>query len=255
MAKVSICIEMLFTEVDFLDRPAAAAEAGFKAVEFWGSGNKDIPALKEACARAGVAVATFGSLGGHALVSPQDPDALRATMLKDAEKAHTLGTETLLVTTGNELEGVPRDEQAQTIIGNLRTVAPVAEEQGIRLALEMLNTLVDHAGYFLDRTNEALAIVEAVGSPAVGILYDVYHMQIMEGNLIETIRRAAPALHHVHVADVPGRHEPGTGEINYANVFRALDEAGYKGWCGMEFRPTGGSAEALAAMKRSCGLG
>jgi hydroxypyruvate isomerase len=246
---------MLFTEVDFLERPAAAAAAGFEAVEFWGSGNKDLPALQQACSDAGVGVATFGSLGGHALVSIQDPEALRATMLSDAEKAHALGTKTLLVTTGNALEGVPRDEQMQAVTENLRAVAPVAEEQGVRLALEMLNTLVDHAGYFLDRTDDALAIVEAVDSPAVGILYDVYHMQIMEGNLIETIRRAAPALHHVHVADVPGRNEPGTGEINYANVFRALDEAGYEGWCGMEFRPTGSSVDALEAMKRSCGLG
>jgi hydroxypyruvate isomerase len=254
MAKISICIEMLFTEVDFLERPAAAAAAGFEAVEFWGSGNKDLDALQKACVDAGVAVATFGSLGGYALVSPQDPDALRETMLRDAEKAQLLGTKTLLVTTGNESEDVSREEQMESIIGNLQAVAPVAEEQGIRLALEMLNTLVDHAGYFLDSTDDALAIVQAVDSPAVGILYDVYHMQIMEGNLIETIRRAAPHLHHVHVADVPGRHEPGTGEINYANVFRAIDEAGYDGWCGMEFRPTGGSAEALEEMMRSCGL-
>lgn len=254
MAKVSICIEMLFTEVEFLERPAAAAAAGFQAVEFWGSGNKDLPALQKACADAGVAVATFGSLGGHQLVSPQDPNALRETMRKDAEKARLFGTETLLVTTGKERDDASREEQMQAIIGNLQAVAPVAEEQGVRLALEMLNTLVDHAGYFLDSTDDALAIAQAVDSPAVGILYDVYHMQIMEGNLIETIRRAAPHLHHVHVADVPGRHEPGTGEINYVNVFRALDEASYEGWCGMEFRPTGASIEALETMRRSCGL-
>jgi hydroxypyruvate isomerase len=245
---------MLFTERDFLDRPAAVAEAGFEAVEFWGSGNKDIDALDAACRDAGVAVACFGSLGGHTLVEPQDADALRARMAADAELASRLGTKTLIATTGNERDGVPAEEQVDCIVANLKAVAPVAEDAGIRIALEPLNTLVDHAGYFLDSTAEAVAIVERVGSPAIGILYDVYHMQIMEGNLIETIRLAADSIHHVHVADVPGRHEPGSGEINYANVFKVLDKVGYDGWTGMEFRPSDDSAAALARMRDACGL-
>jgi len=124
----------------------------------------------------------------------------------------------------------------------------------VRLAVEPLNTLVDHVGYFLDSSEEGLRIVEEVASPAVGLLYDVYHMQIMEGNLIATIRRNVDAIYHVHIGDVPGRHEPGTGEINYANVLRALDEAGYDGWCGMEFSPSDSSAAALDKARRACGL-
>ena len=96
--------------------------------------------------------------------------------------------------------------------------------------------------------------MDRVGSPAVGLLYDVYHMQIMEGNLIETIRQNAGVIYHVHVADVPGRNEPGTGEINYANVLKAVDEVGYTGYCGFEFRPSDSSEAALRRAKDACGL-
>jgi hydroxypyruvate isomerase len=254
MPRISICIEMLFGELDFYRRPAAVAEAGFEAIEFWGTRDKDLDALGAACLDAGVQVATFGGLGGQALVRPQPADALEQAMASEATTARLLGTETLIVTVGNEVKELSRQEQFENIVANLKAVAPVAAEAGVRLAVEPLNTLVDHAGYFLDSSEEGLHIVEEVASPAVGLLYDVYHMQIMEGDLIRTIRKAFDSIYHVHVADVPGRHEPGTGEINYANVLRALDEAGYDGWCGMEFRPTGASTDALRDTMRACGL-
>jgi len=254
MAKVSICIEMLFGEHEFNQRPAAAAAAGFDTIEFWGAGNKDVTALRAACDEAGVRVATFAAMGGLPLVEPQPREALEDALRADLAVAEQFGVDVLIVTVGNALEGVSRREQADNIAANLRQVAPLAAEAGVRIAVEPLNTLVDHVGYFLDSTQEARQIVDQVGSPAVGLLYDCYHMQIMEGNLIETIRANVDVIHHVHVADVPGRYEPGSGEINYASVFKALDEAGYEGWCGMEFRPTDSSAPALERAMRACGL-
>ena len=255
MARISVCIEMLFTEFDLYERPAKVAEAGFGAVEFWGTEGKDIDRLRAACEKAGVEVAgCIGLASGKPLVERQLAKDLRRAMRQGAKTAKKLGASTLIVTVGNTLEGIPAKRQVNNIVRGLKAVAPIAEDKGIALAVEPLNTLVDHAGYFLDRTAAGREIVERVDSPAVGLLYDVYHMQIMEGNLIQTIRRNADILKHVHLADVPGRMEPGTGEINYANVLKAVDEVGYQGYCGFEFRPSDNSAAALMRARTACGL-
>ena len=256
MAKVSICIEMLFTEVDLYERPAKVAEAGFEAVEFWGAGPKDIDALAKACRKAGVKVSGFiGLATPRPLVERQLAKDVRRALREGIRIGKKLDCSTFIVTVGNTVEGVPAKRQTANIIRNLKAAASVAQDKGMSLALEPLNTLVDHVGYHLDRTAAGREIVEAVDSPAVGLLYDAYHMQVMEGNLIETIRKNISLLKHVHVADVPGRMEPGTGEVNYANVLKALDQSGYRGYCGFEFKPSDNSAAALARAKVACGLG
>jgi len=210
--------------------------------------------MKAACDAAGVAVAGFIGLASGPLVEKQLAKDVRKAMRDGVKIAKTLGTNNFIVTVGNAVEGVSAKRQMGNIVRNLKWVAPIAEDKGIQLAVEPLNTLVDHKGYFLDTTAAGRQIVEEVGSPAVGLLYDIYHMQIMEGNLIETIRANADVLKHVHVADVPGRMEPGSGEINYANVLRAVDEVGYGGYCGFEFRPSDNSEAALERAKQACGL-
>ena len=245
---------MLFTEVDFCDRPAKVAEAGLNAVEFWGTEGKDIERLKAACDSAGVGVATFCGPAAFNMVKLHPAKKLIEEMKRLSDIARKLGATTLIITTGNRRKGVPASTHVNAIVRNLKAIAPVAADNGLKLALEPLNTLVDHKGYFLEHTAQGRRIVESVDSPAVGLLYDVYHMQIMEGNLIETIGRNVDVIYHVHVADVPGRYEPGTGEINYANVLMALDKAGYAGWCGMEFRPTDNSAAAVARARRACAV-
>jgi len=125
MPNISICIEMLFTEVDFEDRPAAAAKAGFGAVEFWGTRNKDVDALQAACEEAGVKVASFAALGGQELVRPQPADALQQAMASEVEIARALGVRTVIVTVGNELRELSRQEQFGNIVANLSSVAPV----------------------------------------------------------------------------------------------------------------------------------
>jgi len=161
------------------------------------------------------------------------------------ETAHKLECSTLIVTVGNEIAGVPRSKQHESIVKCLREAAGFAEEADVTLVLEPLNVLVDHKGYYLYSSREGFEIVNEVNSPNVRLLYDIYHQQIMEGNLIDTITRNIDLIGHFHVADVPGRHEPGTGEINYANVFRSIEKAGYKGYVGLEFEPLTSSEEAL----------
>lgn len=137
-------------------------------------------------------------------------------------------------------------DQRANLVRCLTALAPLGEQEGIVLLLEPLNTLVDHPGYFLTNAREGFAIVEEIGSPNVRLLYDVYHMQIMEGNVTQTILAHLPLVGHLHVADVPGRHEPGTGELHYGNILRALADAGYAGSVGFEFTPQKGTDEALA---------
>ena len=188
------------------------------------------------------------------MVEENPADKVVAAMKASVADAEALGAKTMIVVTGNTLEGVCPETQTDNIVSNLKALAPVAEDAGLKLALESLNTLVDHVGYFLDHTADARAIVDRVDSPAVGLLYDAYHMQIMEGNLIDTIRANVDVFNHVHVADVPGRFEPGTGEVNYVNVLKALDDAGYQGHCGFEFRPSDNSDAALTRAMAACGL-
>jgi hydroxypyruvate isomerase len=255
MLQASVCIETLFTEVDLYHRPARVAEAGLGAVEFWGTEQKDLDRLRDACDDAGVDIAAFVGLGSRQLVAQQDANDMMAELETRCEIADEFGCDTLIVTVGNLDQRLSLKEQAENVITNLRICSRPAEEHDLRLAVEPLNTLVDHAGYFLDHTADAVDIVRQVDSPAVGLLHDIYHMQIMEGNLIQTIRENVEYFHHVHIADVPGRNEPGTGEINYANVMRALADAGYDGYCGFEFRPTDASEAAVQQALEACGLG
>jgi len=149
------------------------------------------------------------------------------------------------VTTGNEQPGPTRAAQRELVVGKLQAAAPLLEDSGMTAVLEPLNVLVDHAGYYLVTTAEGLGIVDEVGSPNVKLLYDIYHQQISEGNVIRNLTENLDRIGHVHAADNPGRWEPGTGELNYAVIFRKLDEAGYQGYVGLEYRPSKDPAETL----------
>jgi len=247
--KLSVCIDMIYNHLPLADRVAKVKEAGYDAVEFWGWQNKDLDALEKACHTHGVQVAGFCVDPMGRLVDPETHETFLQGVEASLAQAVRFGTKALIVTVGQEREGIPRAEQKAAIISALRRAAPLAEKRGVALCVEPLNILVDHKGYFLSTTDEAVEIIRAVDSPSVKLLYDVYHQQITEGNLIARIKEHAPIIGHVHIADVPGRHEPGTGEINYANVFKAIDEAGYQGFVGLEFRPKQETAAALAAVR------
>lgn len=243
--KLSACIEMLFDDLSFTDRILAARDAGCDAVEFWGWRTKDLDAIADTLDETGLSLAAFTTDCGGDLC---DPEATRdwvedaADSIETAEKLNARG---LIVTTGDELMDIPRDQQHEAIVEGLESIAAYARKNNIDLYLEPLNILVDHEGYFLSTSEEGFGVVDEVDSPNLGLLYDIYHQQITEGHLIPTITEKIDRIGHFHVADVPGRHEPGTGEINYENVFAAIAETEYDGFVGMEFRPTGSSEEAI----------
>lgn len=251
--RFAICLEMIYPELDFPERAERVRRAGFTAVEFWGWGGKDLDALRKVVDQ-GVAVATFSGHRKGSLVDPQDCAVYTEEVRQSLEVARRLDCDRLMLLTDELLpDGSARPsrpdlapaQKRQHLVRGLTALAPLAEQAGITFLLEPLNTRVDHPGYFLDTAEEGFAIVEEVGSPSIRLLYDVYHMQIMEGNITQALRRHLPLVGHLHVADVPGRHEPGTGELHYGNILRALADAGYAGTTGFEFIPQGETEAAL----------
>jgi hydroxypyruvate isomerase len=248
MIKFSACIEALYRNVPFVERIDKVAAVGMKAFEFWGWGNKDIDAIKAAKDKFGLQVATFGADVGGALVEPANRAKLPDGLKKSIEVAKKLDCKRLLVTTGNEIQEVRRGQQHQSIVDGLKVAAKIVEDAGILLCLEPLNILVNHKGYYLYTSEEGFQIIDEVGSPNVKLLFDIYHQQITEGNLIANITASIGKISHFHVADVPGRHEPGTGEINYRNVFKAISDSGYDGFVGLEYWPVGSDDDSLKAL-------
>ena len=251
--KLSVCVEMIFRELPFLERLDRVAAAGYPAFEFWRIADKDVEGIHARQVELGLACATFVGTAGLSLVDPSRRGELLPALEEALEVARRLDCRTMIATTGQALPDVPREAQHASVVAALKELAKPCEDRGVLLVLEPLNVLVDHQGYYLDRSAEAFQIVDEVGSPAVKLLYDAYHQQITEGNLIATITANVARIGHVHVADVPGRHEPGTGEINYRNVFRALDAAGYAGYVGLEYRPQAAAESALAMTRALAG--
>jgi hydroxypyruvate isomerase len=149
----------------------------------------------------------------------------------------------IVAVTGNEIQGISCALQHQTVVETLKAGAPLAEDAGMTIVLEPLN-IRDHRGYFLQTAAEGAYIIDEVASPAVRLLYDVYHQQITEGDLIPNITKYIDRIGHIHIGDTPGRNEPGTGEINYPNIFKTIDSLGYTGFVTLECGCTRDVAEA-----------
>ena len=234
---LSVCAEMVFTELPLIERVERIHAAGF-GVEIWDWSSKDIDALSATGAR-------FTSMTGYlrgTLTDADGADELLATAAQAIPVARRLGITTLnLHGTGLGEGGIPV-RPVEVVTGpmwlaaeaTLRRVAALGEREGVTFVLENLNTAVDHPGTPFARAADCLALVEAVDSPHLKLMLDLYHAQIGEGNLIELIRRCGDAIGEIQVADVPGRCEPGTGEINYPAIARTLAEMGYAGVVGLE---------------------
>lgn len=254
MLKLSACIDMLFREIDFYDRFAAAKAAGLDAVEFWGFANKDLARVREQLDKHSLTLAAMCVDGtGEAVDRFNSRKLLYRDGIEDfcevarqtVKASEITGCKTFIVTVGQERNDATRYEQHTNIVLHLKAAAPIFEDAGLTLVVEPLNTLCNHKGYFLPSSYEAFSILEEVGSPAVKLLYDIYHQQISEGNLIPTITKNIGLIGHFHVADNPGRHEPGTGEINYRKVFEVIRELGYDKHVGLEYTNTIDAAETI----------
>ena len=264
MPRFAANLHYLFSEVPFLDRFAAAAQAGFRAVEFQVPYDYDGAELRARLDLHGLRMVLFDapmgdwSAGDRGLAAvPGREQEFRASLPRALDYAGALGCDLLHVMAGAIGPGANYALAERTYVENLRHAAAFFKPHGVKVVIEPINrrmgivqggpsyTTEGMHGYFLNHSEHARRVIEQVGSDNLFLHLDIYHMQMLEGHLSETIRANLDLLRHVQIAGVPGRHEPSVGEINYPYLFDLLDEVGYDGWVGCEYRPLGSTLEGL----------
>ena len=259
MPRFAANLTMLFTEVPFLDRFARAAEAGFEGVEFLFPYDHPAREIRRRLDEHRLYLVLHNLPAGDWAAGERGiachPD--RVAEFRDGvgialRYARELGVNQLNCLAGKAPAGVPAAQLRETLVANLRYAARRLREENIGLLVEPINTF-DIPGFHLCRTRQALDLIEEVGAANLRLQYDVYHAQRMEGELASTLEKELPRIGHVQIADNPGRHEPGTGEINYQFLFRHLDRIGYSGWVGCEYKPAGTTEAGLDWRSALCG--
>lgn len=250
----SVCVSAVFNRLPMPEAIAHVHEAGFDTCECWGWWDLDLAAVEKALKEHEVRLAAMCTRM-VALNVPEKRQDFVSGLRETLDVAKQLGCRTLIAQVGQDQPSVPREKQMQSVIDGLQACVPLLEETGIVLTIEPLNTRYDHPGYFLARSDEAFAIVREVNSPYVKVLFDLYHQQITEGNLIPNLTENAQWIGHVHMAGHPGRHEPfGRNEIHYPAVLGALKEAGYNGAVGLEYFPVMDAMESLKKLQEEIPL-
>ena len=237
MLSYSVCIDALFEGKDLYESLGFLDQKGFKRFEFWSWADKDIAKLAAFITHRGMTISTF-CVPNIGLNDPARRGKFRQALETTIAAAKQLGVSKLITLTGDELPGVPRVKQRQSIIEGLKSCVPLLTASDMMVLVEPLNIRVDHQGYYLSRSDEAFAIVRDVGDRHVKVLFDIYHQQITEGNILASITANLQAIGHFHAAAVPGRHELYLGELDYPFIFRKIAEAGYDGDIGLEYFPT-----------------
>jgi len=256
MPRLAANLSMMFNEVPFLDRFAAARQAGFEAVEFLFPYDFPTKDLRQRLDDNGLTQALFNmppgdwAKGERGLASlPGRVGEFRASVRKALDYAAALDCKLVHCMAGIVPEGVAPVTAASLYAANLAWAGELAKAAGVKLVIEPINHR-DMPGYFLHTEAQGAAVVEAIGRDRLGLQFDVYHCQITEGDVTKRMEAFMPVIGHIQVADVPARNEPGTGEIGWEFVFRRMDELGYRGWVGCEYRPAGNTVQGLAWRKR-----
>ena len=243
MPKFAANLSMLFTEQPFLDRFDAAAHAGFEAVEFLFPYAYAAVDIRDRLQANGLQLVLHNLPAGDwdagergIACHPDRVAEFRAGVARAIDCAQVLGVPQLNCLAGKAPAGVPAARLHETLVENLRYAAAMLKSAGLRLLVEPINTF-DIPGFVVNRTQQALALLDEVGADNAFVQYDIYHAQRMEGELAATLQKHLARIGHVQLADNPGRHEPGTGEIHYPFLFAHLDRLGYQGWVGCEYKP------------------
>lgn len=255
MPKFSANLNFLFVEHPFLDRFGACSEAGFRYMEFMFPYEHSPDSLKEKLAQHGLQQVLFNLPAGDwdagdrgIAVYPDRVEEFRQAVSKAVEYARALGVERINCLVGKRLKDVPYEEQWRVLVDNLRFASSALATEGRLLLVEPINTH-DMPEFFLYSTEDGLRLLNEVGASNLKLQYDIYHMQKMEGNLAETLQRNLDHIGHIQIADNPGRHQPGTGEINYNFLLHELDRMGYEGYVGLEYIPTPDTPTSLNWVK------
>ena len=255
MPRFAANLSMMYNEHAFLDRFAHAARDGFRAVEFLFPYEHPAAEIKARLAAHGLTQALFNAppgdwaKGERGIASRPGREAeFKASLGKALEYARVLGNDRLHVMAGLIAPGEDRARHRETYLRNLALAAAEAKPLGITVVIEPINTR-DIPGFFLNRQDEAHAVCRDVGAANLKVQMDLYHCQIVEGDLAMKIRQYMPGVGHMQIAGVPERHEPDVGELDYPYLFKVIDDAGYDGWVGCEYRPRKGTSEGLGWLR------
>jgi hydroxypyruvate isomerase len=255
MPKFNANLSMMFNEVDFIDRFATAAKAGFKGVEFLFPYAYDKNQLAETARKSNLQVILFNmppgdwNAGDRGMAcDPARMNEFQDNVGKAIDYALALNCKQIHCMAGLMPRGVSGEKMREAYIANLQFAGNELAKHGLKLLIEAINTR-DIPGFYLNYSHQAFDIMHYAAVPNLSFQYDIYHMQIMEGDLAPTIEKNLAKIGHMQLADTPGRHEPGTGEINYSFLFKHIDRIGYQGWIGCEYRPATTTEAGLGWLK------
>ena len=236
MLDLSLNIEPVLTNMDFYDRIKIASDLGFKAVEFWDPEEKNVARLGAVAAsnRVKVAMCTLIGIFKYSLNTAY-PVLLKATT-ETISLMKEMGCSSLIIFAGNRESAA--DSQKNIIIENLKRLSDLAEKEKVTINIEPLNSIVECKGHYLDSSYIGFEIIKCVNSDYIRMVYDVYHMQVMEGNIIENLTKNIDLISHFHSAAVPGRNELFMGDNDYRNIMKAIEKTGYQGYFGIEYWPS-----------------
>ena len=249
----SICIDAIFEGVDSFTALEEVKAQGFSVFEFWHWKNRDIDALAKKAAALGLVCAGFCTKSFN-LTDKKKREVFLLGLEESIAQAKKMGASFLITQSGNDT-GEARHFQERSVIEGLKAAAPMLEASGLTLLLEPLNGKIDHPGIFLESSVEGFEIINCVDSPNVKLLFDIYHQQITEGDVIRQMTSHIGEIGHIHCAANPGRHELDSGELDYTRIFAALDSARYKGYGGIEYFPERRVEEGLKWLRDGLGRG
>jgi len=260
--KYSLCIENFYKDLPFEEKFAAARKDGFEYCEFWTWKDRNWGGIEKAISDSGIKITAFSGDDEYSLVNPDENNLYIDFIKESLKKAKDIHCPYLVIhsdalTADGSAKEIDKPLSYGVKLLNmyevLESMAPIAEEEDVTLVLEPLHTRLGepraHKNYFLEYPEPAFELTRQVGSRKVKVLYDIYHMQLMAGNVIKTLERNMDQIGYIHLADVPGSHEPGTGELNHNDILKVLDSMGYEGFVGFELLPSETDEKAFQAIK------
>lgn len=246
--RICIPVPCFFGKMDFCEAIAKIAQLGFDAAETYNWKSLDLDAVRNACEQSGVELLSMCTTEFNMTNPAKRKDWLNG-LKESCAAAKRVGASKLITQVGADT-GEERARQHDSIVAALKQAKSILEDSGVTIMIEPLNIYVNHPGYYLWSSREAFEIIHEVDHPLVKVVYDIYHQQVMEGNIIPSITQNLDCIAHLHSAGHPGRHELQFGENDYKVIFAAVDKAGYTGACGLEYGPTMDSVESLKEFRR-----
>ena len=246
--RICIPVPCIFGKLDFCDALYKVKELGFDAAETYSWNTLDLEKVKNTCKETGVELISMCTTEFN-MTNPEKRKDWLAGLKESCEAANKVGAKHLITQVGPDT-GEERAKQHESIVAALKEAKPILDATGVTIMIEPLNTLFNHPGYYLWSSVEGFDIVREVGHPLVKVVYDIYHQQIMEGNIIPNVTNNLDCIAHLHAAGHPGRNELQFGESDYKVIMKAIDDAGYKGAMGLEYRPTMDPVDSINEFKR-----